>query len=143
MKTLLQENGFEYSRNHRFGNPKEFLNRFQFLLSYEIETGVFDLTENVSYRITDDNYIQLCKTDEKNRYHSIIAQWELTENNMKEQLLLLLRDYFVGLLLFVGYPCQMNSGLIFTDAEFKALVKDAENEYDRLKQEAKAKNKAK
>jgi hypothetical protein len=140
MKTLIQENGFEYSSNHRFGNPKEYLNEFQFLISFDVDLMLTDQREHIDYRITDDNYIQFCSSDENQLHHRIVAQHEINGGNLKEQVCLLLRDYIVGLLLFVGFPYQMNDSLIFNEAEFKALVKEAEKEYDRLKKDAKERN---
>ena len=137
MKTLLHENGFEYSIcRHRFGKPEP-RNEFQFLISFDIDLMLIDQRENISYRITEDNYIQFSCCDIDKQNYRIIAQWELSDKNLKEQIHKLLRDYIVGLLLFVGFPYQLNSSLIYNETEFKALVKEAEYEYDRLKLEAK------
>jgi hypothetical protein len=133
MKTLIQENGFEYSHNHRFGDPKSSLNEFQFLLSYVIETGIEDFTEKVSYRITEDNYIQLCRLTDNYNDHSIVAQQLKTNENLKIQFQKILRDYFVGLLLFFGYPYKHIDSIAFDENEFKSIVLAAEEEYDRLK----------
>lgn len=140
MKTLLQENGFEYSiSRHRFGKPEP-LNEFQFLISFDVDLMLTDQREHIDYRITDDNYIQFCSSDENQQHHRIVAQHEMNGDNLKEQVCLLLRDYIVGLLLFVGFPYQMNDSLIYNEAEFKALVKEAEKEYERLKKDAKERN---
>lgn len=140
MKTQLQENGFEYGIcRHRFGEPQE-TDTFQFLLSFDIDMMLFDQTEKISYRITDDRYIQFCRAGDKDIKPGIVAQWELKEGNLKEQINAILTDYFVGLLLFVGYPCQLRDSITYTDAEFKNLVQKAEDKYDRLKLEAKKKS---
>jgi hypothetical protein len=137
MKTQIQENGFEYDiSRHRFGKPEQ-AGTFQFLLSFDIDMMLFDQTETINYRITDDQYIQFCCAGDNETEPRIVAQSKLKDGNLKEQINAILTDYFVGLLLFVGFPCQLRDSITYTDTEFKNLVQDAEDKYDRLKSEAK------
>lgn len=133
MKTLIQENGFEYSHNHRFGDPKGSLNEFQFLVSYVVDTGIEDFTEKLYYRITEDNYIQLCRLTDNYNDYSIVAQELKGNEKLKLQIQTILGDYFVGLLLFLGYPYKFKDSIAFNEVEFKSIVLAAEEEYQRLK----------
>lgn len=121
MKTVCStQEGVNINAKLNFGSTKEIVNEFQYLMTtYETD---FEAEFNYYFRITDDNYIQLANSFEKDDL-KIIAQYKKKTINFKENVIFIVKAYVEAYCLYDGFPKLKNS-IVFSQKEFGDLIND-------------------
>ena len=121
MKTVYTtDEGVKMNSNLDFGSTTDILNEFDYLM--DTTETMWDIQCRYSYRITDDHYIQLAHAYNDDILDlKIIAQYKLRYENLKENILFIIKNNIEAHLFFNGFPKLENSA-IFTPAEFDEII---------------------
>lgn len=124
MKTVYStQEGVKMNSALNFGTTKGIRDQFQPLM--DLLVTVFKEEFNYFYRVTDDGYIQLAYSYNGSELE-IKAQYKLRFQNLKEDIIFIVKNYLEANAPFEGYPLFENSS-IFTKQEFDDIIASIEN----------------
>ena len=130
---FIKEEGIQMNSSIDFGSCKSIVNEFVYLMD-TIET-MWNIDVTYFYRITDDNYIQLAtKFDEGDL--QISAQFKLRFENLKENIIFIVKENIEAYLPYEGFPLFENS-VVFTKQEFNNIIKIMTDEKHAIIEQAK------
>jgi len=135
MKTSIQKEGFNLSSRHDFGDPKEYFNQFNLVVSYDMYIGIDTLEQSIYYLETEDGYLQVVGLTDITE-PVIIAQFKRSSDPIKRQLEEILKEYIKGSRFVTGFPNKAIKEGIFTKAEFNSILADLIDEFERNTKEA-------
>jgi len=130
--TITKEEGIVMNSKLYFGDPIPVFSQFTyFLILEDIDWGA---QFYYYYRVTDDNYVQIAYgLDDKE--HSICAQYQKTNQDLKSNLKKILVSYIEANRFYAGYLTFVKS-TIFLEREYSSIIESIENELDETKQQA-------
>ena len=136
MKTVFtKEEGIKMNSSLDFGSCETIINEFEYLM--DTTESMWDFDIKYFYRVTDDNYIQLaCKIDGGELQFS--AQFKLRYENLKENIIFIIKEHIEAHLPYEGFPIFENS-VVFTEQEFNAIIQTMKDEKLLIIEQAKSK----
>jgi hypothetical protein len=135
MKTVFtKKEGVIMNSNKEFGDIKNLIDEFQYLMDTLEIMG--DIDFKYFYRVTDDNYIQLAYKMDGGELE-ICAQYKLRHENLKENIIFIVKEIIEATLPYDGFPIFQNS-VVFTKQEFDSLIKVMQDEKLAIMEQAKA-----
>jgi len=130
--TISKKEGIVMNSKLYFGDPIHFFSQFTYFMT--LEDIDWDAQFYYYYRITDDNFIQIAYgLDDKK--HSICAQYQKTNQDLKSYLKKILINYVKANRFYAGYLVFVGSTL-FSESEFSSMIESIENELDEAKYQA-------
>ncbi len=135
MKTVFTKGeGIKMNSWLDFGSCETISNEFEYLMDTTETMWVIDM--KYFYRVTDDNYIQLANKMDGGELQ-ISAQFKLRYENLKENLIFIIKEHIEVHLPYEGFPTFENS-VVFTEQEFNAIIKTMKDEKLFIMEQAKA-----
>ncbi|GAA4270442.1 hypothetical protein [Hyunsoonleella aestuarii] len=135
MKTVFtKEEGVIMSSKQDFGDIKNLIDEFQYLMDTLEIMG--DIDFKYFYRVTEDNYIQLAYKMDKSELE-LCAQYKLRHDNLKENIIFIVKENIEAHLPFIGFPIFQNS-VVFTKQEFDSIINVMKDEKLAIIEQAKA-----
>jgi len=135
MKTVFtKEEGVIMSSRQEFGDTKDIIDEFEYLMDTLEIMG--DIDFKYFYRVTDDNYIQLAYKMDR-RELELCAQYRLRHDNLKENIIFIVKENIEAHLPYIGFPIFQNS-VIFTKEEFDSIIKIMKDEKLAIMEQAKS-----
>lgn len=117
-----------------FGTCEAILDEFEYLMN-TVET-MWDIDLKYFYRITDDNYIQLAQKHDDSELQ-IRAQYRLKYENLKENIIFIVKQSIEAYLPYEGFP-RFESSKMFTEQEFNSIIQTMKDEKLAIIEQAKA-----
>ena len=125
MKTVFTKGeGIKMNSSIDFGNVSSIINEFEYLMDTTETMWVIDI--KYFYRITDDNYIQIAYEMDGGELQ-FSAQFKLRYENLKENLIFIIKEHIEAHLPYEGFPTFVNS-VVFTKKEFNDIIKTMKDE---------------
>ena len=122
-KVFVRKEGIQFSKNQsglNFGDPTPIFSEFNYLIDLIYYPSGFDYPVKLYYRTTDDGYIQLAEGNE-DKNHFISAQYKRTSDNLKANLLYILKEHIKAHSSYSGYPEFIDS-ILLTKDEFDQFI---------------------
>ncbi|MBT8252851.1 MAG: hypothetical protein KJN68_02685 [Bacteroidia bacterium] len=123
-KVFTTQEGVKMNFRLDFGDIKNLINEFQYLMDTLEIMG--DIDFKYFYRVTDDNYIQLAYKMDK-RGMELCAQYKLRYDNLKENIIFIVKENIEAHLPYIGFPIFQNS-VVFTKEEFDGIIQIMKDE---------------
>ncbi|WP_167604964.1 hypothetical protein [Maribellus sediminis] len=135
MNASVKKEGFNLSSRHDFGNPSEYFNQCQLVVSYDLYIGIDTITQSIYDLETEDGYLQVVgKTDITSPV--IIAQFKRSDQPVELQIKAILKDYIKHSRFVIGFPQEATKSGLITTEEFDTLIADLIAEFERNEAEA-------
>lgn len=124
MKATIQKEGFNFTPEHVFGDPKSYFSKFNPVFKYKpmLEPdGKFVI--GIYYLITDDGYLQVCSYRISGGKMIIIAQFLYVKKLLVSHIFEILETYFLESRHWeVSFPGEYTGGGLVIKKEFDAFV---------------------
>ncbi len=135
MKTVFtKKEGVKMNPSLDLGSCESIIDEFEYLME-TVET-MFGIEIQYLYRVTDDNYIQLASKMDGGELE-LCAQYKLRYENLKENIIFIVKENIEAILPYEGFPIFLNS-VIFTKEEFDSIIKVMKDEKHAFMEQAKA-----
>ena len=129
---ITKKEGIVMNSKLYFGDPIPVFSQFTyFIILEDIDWGA---QFYYYYRVTDDNFIQIAYGLD-NKEHSICAQYQKTNQDLKSNLKKILNNYIEANRFYTGYFSFVESCL-FTESEYTCMVNSIKNELKGIKHQA-------
>ncbi len=136
MKTVYNKaEGITMNASLDFGSCDSITHEFEYLM--DTSETMWDVNMTYFYRVTDDKYIQLAFKMNGGSLR-ISAQFKLPFQNLKDNIIFIVKEHIEAYLLYQGYPIFQKSD-VFTEQEFNAIIKSMSDEKRAIIELAKAK----
>ncbi len=135
MKTVYTaKEGVRMNPRLYFGSCESIIDEFEYLMDTLEIMG--DIDFKYFYRVTDDNYIQLAYRMDGGEME-LCAQYKLRYENLKENIIFIVKENIEANLPYEGFPIFQNS-VVFTRQEFDSIIKSMKDEKLAIMEQAKA-----